>query len=127
MCELLDISRSGYYNWLNRPVSKRTKETQGIIDVALKSYNELRGMCGLDKILADVREKYPKCSRNRLYAIQKKHKLYAKRKRKYKATTNSNHEFPVAKNILNQEFNVDKPGAVWVTDIKRSFPQAVGL
>lgn len=117
MCELLDISRSGYYNWLNRPVSKRTKETQGIIDVALKSYNELRGMCGLDKILADVREKYPKCSRNRLYAIQKKHKLYAKRKRKYKATTNSNHEFPVAKNILNQEFNVDKPGAVWVTDI----------
>lgn len=74
-------------------------------------------MCGLDKILEDVREKYPKCSRNRLYKIQKEHKLYSKRKRKYKATTNSNHKLPVAENILNQDFNVDRPGAVWVTDI----------
>ena len=117
MCELLDISRSGYYDWLNRPTSRRAVETQGIIDVAIKSYKELRGMCGLDKILEDVREQYPKCSRNRLYKIQKEHKLYSKRKRKYKATTNSNHKLPVAENILNQDFNVDRPGAVWVTDI----------
>lgn len=114
---MLDISRSGYYSWLNRPASKRAIETQGITDVAIKSYNELRGMCGLDKLLEDVREKYPKCSRNRLYKIQKQRNLYSKRKRKYKATTNSNHKLPVAENILNQDFNVDRPGAVWVTDI----------
>ena len=117
MCELLDVSRSGYYDWLNRPMSKRIAETQGITDVAIKSYNELRGMCGLDKILEDVREKYPKCSRSRLYKIQKQHNLYSKRKRKYKATTNSNHKLPVAKNILNQDFHVDNPSSVWVTDI----------
>jgi len=117
MCELLDISRSGYYGWLNRAMSRRAIETKGITDVAIKSYNELRGMCGLDKLLEDVREKYPKCSRSRLYKIQKEHNLYSKRKRKYKATTNSNHKLPVAENILNQDFNVDRPGAVWVTDI----------
>jgi putative transposase len=78
MCEILNISRSGFYDWLKRPMSKRSKETQGIIDVAIKSYRDLKGMCGLDKILEDVREKYPKCRYNRLYKIQKKHGLYAK-------------------------------------------------
>lgn len=74
-------------------------------------------MCGLDKMLADVRETYPKCSRNRLYEIQKKNQLYSRRKRKFKATTNSNHKLPVAENILNQDFTVDRPLKVWVTDI----------
>lgn len=117
MCEILDISRSGFYDWLSRPTSRRAEETYRIADAAIKSFHALRGMCGLDKILCDVRLKFPKCSRNRLYKIQKQHGLYSKRKRKYKATTNSNHQLPVADNILNQNFNVDKPGKVWVTDI----------
>lgn len=117
MCDVLKISRSGFYDWLSRSMSARDKETQGIVDAAIKSYHALKGMCGLDKILCDVREKFPKCSRNRLYKIQKKHGLYSMRKKKYKATTNSNHKLPVAENILNQNFNVDKPGKVWVTDI----------
>ena len=98
-------------------MSKREIETQGIIKAALKSYKECRGMCGLDKILKDVKESFPRCSRKRLHNIQKEHKLYSTRKRKYKATTNSHHKLPVAENILNQNFNVDSPAAVWVTDI----------
>lgn len=117
MCELLKISRSGYYDWMTRPTSKREIETQGITEAANKSFKENKGMCGLDKMLADVREKYPRCSRKRLYRIQKEHKLYSKRKKRFKATTNSNHKLPVAENLLNQKFNVDKPAAVWVTDI----------
>jgi putative transposase len=117
MCVILKISRSGYYDWTKRPMSKRKIETQGIIKVALKSYRECKGMCGLDKILKDVQESFPRCSRNRLYNIQKEYKLYSSRKRKYKATTNSHHKLPVAENILNQNFNVDNPAAVWVTDI----------
>jgi putative transposase len=74
-------------------------------------------MCGLDKILADVREEFPKCSRKRLYRLQKNNKLYANRKKKFKATTNSNHKLPVAPNLINQEFNIYQPNKVWVTDI----------
>ena len=74
-------------------------------------------MCGINKILEDVREYFPNCSRNRLYKLQKVNKLYAKRKRKYKATTNSNHNLPVAPNLLNQNFETTRPNAVWVTDI----------
>lgn len=64
-----------------------------------------------------MREKFPKCSRKRLYRIQKENKLYSKRKKKFKATTSSNHKPPVAENILNQRFDVDRPAAVWVTDL----------
>jgi putative transposase len=117
MCELLKISRSSYYDWNKRPLSKRKIETLGVINAAIESHSQCKGMCGLDKILKDVQESFPKCSRKRLYSIQKEFNLYSKRKRKYKATTNSNHKLPVAENILNQNFKTERPGAVWVTDI----------
>ncbi|GFP31642.1 putative transposase, partial [Candidatus Hakubella thermalkaliphila] len=74
-------------------------------------------MCGLDKILEDVRKKFPKCSRNRLYKLQRNNRLYSIRKKKFKATTNSNHKLPVADNLLNQDFNTKRPESVWVSDI----------
>ena len=117
MCKVLEVSRSGYYDWKDRPPGKREIETQQILKIAKKSHAECRGMCGLDKILADVREVFPRCSRQRLYGIQKENQLYSIRKRKFKATTNSNHKLPVAENLLNQDFKIDKPAAVWVTDI----------
>ncbi|MGI6452494.1 MAG: hypothetical protein ACOX0E_03290 [Syntrophomonadaceae bacterium] len=102
MCQVLEVSRSGYYDWKDRLPSKRKLENQEILKIARKSYKECHGMCGLDKLLADVREKFPNCSRKRLYEIQRKNKLYAKRKKKFKVTTNSNHKLPVTENLLNQ-------------------------
>jgi putative transposase len=117
MCQLLGVSRSGYYDWNGRPPSKRELESQEILKIAKKSHEECKGIYGLDKILEDVRKTFPKCSRSRLYKIQKENKLYSIRKKKYKATTNSSHKLPVAENLLNQNFDIDKPGSVWVTDI----------
>jgi putative transposase len=117
MCKYFEVSRSGYYAWKDRVPSKRAQENEEILQAARKSYNECRGMCGLDKMLEDVRKKFPKCSRNRLYKIQRDSRLYSIRKRKFKVTTDSKHKHPVAENLLNQEFTVDRPGAVWVSDI----------
>lgn len=121
MCQILEISRSGYYDWKDRPPSQRKIENQEILRIARKSHNECQGICGLDKILADVREKFPKCSRKRLYRIQKENQLYSKRKRKFQVTTNSKHQLPVAENLLNQDFKTDRPAAVWVTDLSYIF------
>lgn len=117
MCKLFHVSRSGYYNWKNNSKCKRKKENEKILKVAQNSYNQNRGIYGLDKMLSDVREKFPHCSRKRLYNIQKQNKLYSIRKRKFKATTYSDHNLPVANNLLNQNFNINKPNTVWVTDI----------
>jgi Transposase and inactivated derivatives len=117
MCRLFQVSPSGYYEWLSNPQSRTKRENQAIYNVLRASYEKNKGRTGLDKLLADVQEKFPKCSRNRLYKIQKEHKLYSIRKRKFKATTNSKHDNPVALNLLNQNFYVKEPNRVWVTDI----------
>jgi len=102
---------------MRNPESVTKQENQVIYEVLKASYDLNKGRAGLDKMLNDVRLKFPKCSRNRLYNIQKEHKLYSIRKRKFKATTNSKHDYPVAQNLLNQNFHVDDPNKVRVTDI----------
>jgi putative transposase len=117
MCRIFQVSQSGYYEWLHNPKSVTKRVNQAIYNVLKASYDRNKGRTGLDKLLADVKEEFPKCSRNRLYRIQKAHKLYSIRKRKFKATTNSKHDNPVAANLLNQDFHVVEPNKVWVTDI----------
>lgn len=117
MCRIFEVSSSGYYAWIKNPESKTKRENQEIYEVLKSSYKHNKGRVGLDKLLEDVRLTFPKCSRNRLYNIQKVHKLYSIRQRKFKATTNSKHDYPVAPNLLNQNFHVDEPNKVWVTDI----------
>lgn len=118
MCKAFDVSRGGYYDWLNREPSRRSQETRKILTLMKQSHTECQGMCGLDKMLGDIRDEFPKCSRNRAYKLQKAHGLYSVRKKPFKiCTTDSNHDLPIAENLLNRNFNVLEPGTVWVTDI----------
>ena len=117
MCRVLEVSQSGYYRWLDCPESARKRENQAICAVLRASYAQNKGRTGLNKLLDDVRLKFPHCSRNRLYGIQRAHGLYSIRRRKFKATTNSRHNYPVAPNLLRQNFHVEAPNKVWVTDI----------
>jgi putative transposase len=81
MCRILEVSSSGYYAWMRNTESVTKQENQAIYEVLKASYDLNQGRAGLDKMLDDVRLKFPKCSRNRLYNIQKLHKLYSIRKR----------------------------------------------
>jgi putative transposase len=116
MCQLLEVSRSTYYSWLTLKPSKRDQENVIILYAIKKSHAESRGLYGLDKILDDVRETVH-CGRNRVYHLMRKNGIKAKRHRKFKATTNSRHDLPVAENVLNQNFKATKPNEIWVTDI----------
>ena len=118
MCEAFDVSRGGYYEWLHRKPGKRSEESDKILKLMKQSHTECQGMCGLDKMLGDIREEFPKCSRNRAYKLQKAHGLYSVRKRPFRVClTDSNHDLPIAENLLNQKFDISEPGKVWVTDI----------
>ena len=118
MCAIWGVSRGGYYDWLKRSESKRFQEDARILTIMKRSYTACQGMCGLDKLLGDVREEIPTCSRKRAYRLQKQHGLYSIRKKPFKVcTTDSNHTLPIADNILNQNFEVQAPNTVWVTDI----------
>lgn len=118
MCGIWGVSRGDYYDWLNRPESKRSQEDAQILKIMKKSYDDSQGMCVLNKLLGDVREEIPTCGRNRAYRLQKQHSLYSIRKKPFQVrTTDSNYALPIADNILNQDYEVQAPNTVWVTDI----------
>src|SRR5690606_33588540 len=115
MCEVLEVSRSGYYDWLGRPPSRRAKRHARILS-RIRKVHQKHPTYGLDPIWAEVRESIP-CSRGTVYRLMKKHNIRSKRKIKWKATTNSKHNLPVAPNLLNQRFDAPLPNTVWVSDI----------
>nr|WP_170270447.1 IS3 family transposase [Heliorestis acidaminivorans] len=116
MCRLFELPRSNYYAWLNRKPSRRKKDDLKVLELIKESYQSSKGIYGLDKILADVR-KTRRCSRKRVHRLMQENGIRSVRKRKFKATTNSNHNLPVAENLLNQDFEVDAPNKAWVCDI----------
>jgi putative transposase len=118
MCQTLDVSRSGYYAWNERGPSVREKTNEKVLKVLKDSHTKAEGMIGLDKLWSDVKDAGYKCGRNRVYKIQRAHDLYSVRKKPFRVCiTDSNHNLPKAPNLLNQDFKVEKPYTVWVTDI----------
>lgn len=117
MCRLLDVSRSGYYDWLCRKPSSRSQEEERLklaIKVAHKRTRETYGAKRLQPELAA--DGFP-AGRDRIARLRRELGIRCKQKRRYKATTNSNHNLPVADNLLNQTFAPTAPNQVWVTDI----------
>src|SRR3989338_9003890 len=89
MRRVIGASRSGYYRWKRQPQSKRHKDNE--------------------KILMEIRESHKNS--------QRVNGIVAKAKKKFKATTNSKHDLPVAENLLKQNFVAEKPNTVRVSDI----------
>ena len=82
-----------------------------------ESHKMSRWAYGSPRITYDLKAKGIKCSENRVARLMKIHGIIAKTKKKFKATTNSKHNLPVAENLLNQNFVTEKPNTVWASDI----------
>jgi transposase InsO family protein len=115
LCLLLDITRSAYYAWLNRQPSRRELEDQRILRELVRLH-QLYPMLGLDSLHQMLKPQFG-CSRKRVWRLMKKLNIHSARKRAYKRTTNSNHQNPVAPNLLNRNFQFSKPNEAWVGDI----------
>jgi len=117
MCLVLEVSRSGYYAWFKRPKSQRQLEDEKLL-VEIQKVHKLSGnRYGHRMIAKNLKNKGIKCGKNRVLKLMKKNNIFSIIPKKYKATTNSKHNYPVAANILNRKFVVEKPNQVWVTDI----------
>ena len=115
LCRLLEISRSGYYAWLHRGISPRKQQDQRL-SRQLITLHQQQPASGLDTLFHMIRRKMV-CSGKRIYRLMRQLHIQSARKFAYKRTTNSRHSHPVAPNLLNQNFQVDKPNTVWVGDI----------
>jgi putative transposase len=117
MCNLLDIKRGSYYAWIKRPEAERKKE-DSILTIEIKRiHKESDGTYGFRRVTAQLKKEGIACGKNRVSRLMNENKIFSKLKRKYKATTYSEHNFNVAPNLLKQDFAVNEPNKVYVGDI----------
>jgi len=117
MCIVIGASRSGYYRWKRQPQSKRQMENEKILMEIRQSHKNSHMTYGSPRIILDIKANGIKCSKNRVARLMKKNGITGKAKKKFKATTDSKHNLPVADNLLKQNFTATKPNTVWVSDI----------
>ena len=117
MSRLFSVSRSGYYTWLKRKPSRRTQEDERL-KVAIKAaHKRTRESYSARRLQPELAADGFVAGRDRIARLRRELGIRCRQKRKFKATTNSNHNFPVAENILEQTFTPCAPNEVWVTDI----------
>jgi transposase InsO family protein len=114
---VLSVSASGYYAWIDRPLSKWARE-EARLEVEIKAADKrTRQTYGPERLQHDLAEHNVRVGICRIKRIRKKLGIRCKQKRKFKATTDSRHTLPVAENVLGQQFKVYEPNKVWVSDI----------
>lgn len=117
MCRVLDVSRSGYYDWVERGVSQREQRQEELLSEIKEVHEDSRGTYGSPRILRALKSNGRAVNHKTVESIMKKNAIRAKTKKKFKQTTDSKHKLPVAPNLLDREFSPKKPNLVWVTDI----------
>jgi putative transposase len=117
MCRFLKVSRSGYYDWLNRGESPRSKRNRELAVIITKLFYQHKGRYGSPRIHNELQKQGIKCGKSKVETLMRQMGLRAREKSKYRKTTDSKHDYPIAPNLLNRNFQVDAPNQVWVSDI----------
>jgi putative transposase len=117
MRRIYDVSTSGYYAYVSRPLSKRAQEDIRLEAEIKAAHKRTRRTCGAERLQQDLAENGIEVGVCRIKRIRKKLGIRCKQTKKFKTTTDSNHTLPVAENLLDQKFKVSSPNNVWVSDI----------
>jgi putative transposase len=117
MCQVLDVSRSGYYSWAKHNTSARQRENERLLLYIQQAYVRGRGTYGSPRITAELRDNGIQCGKNRIARLMKENGIKAKTKRRFTATTKSRHDLLVAENLLKRKFPTEAANKVWFSDI----------
>jgi putative transposase len=116
MCRLLEVAPSGYYAWLQEPISNRAREDARLLRLIRASFAASQGIYGAPRVFLDLREAGETCSKHRVARLMRINKIRAVRgygTRRSSVTTPS----ASIPNVLQRNFTVAKPNTAWVTDI----------
>jgi putative transposase len=111
------VSRSGFYAWLRRKPSLRDKTNADLLQQIQKIHDENHRTYGSTRITRELRDNGYLVNHKRVERIMRENSLRAKARRKFKATTYSDHDLPVNENLLDRDFTADPPGKKMVSDI----------
>jgi transposase InsO family protein len=117
MCRTLGVSRSGYYAWRHRRPSPRAQQDATLSAQIQQVHQHSRGTYGRPRVHAALRARGVQTSAKRVGRLMKQQGLHARRRRRFRPTTDAKHTLPVAPNVLERRFQVQAPDVAWVGDI----------
>ena len=117
LCRTLAVSRAGFYAWQRRPPAPRTRVDERLGLEIATIHAESRRRYGSPRIHAELAARGCRTSRKRVARLMRTRGLAARRRRRFRVTTQSRHPFPIAPNILARQFERAGPDQAWVTDI----------
>ena len=118
MCRVIEVSKSGYYAFKTRPKSQSRINNDKLLIEINRVFWDNDSNYGSPRVYNQLHNiEHMSCSLNRVARLMQRNNIVAVHKRKFRATTNSKHDYPVWPNILNRSFIVEKPNTVWVSDI----------
>ncbi len=117
MAEILKISKSRYYAWLKSKPSSHQLKDQELLKEIKQIHDDSRKTYGSPNVYKAIEKKGFKTSRKRVARLMRENGLKGAQKRRFRVTTDSDHDYPVAPNLLNRQFNVSTTNTCWVSDI----------
>ena len=117
MCRARAVSPAGYYAWRDRPESQRSALNRALVADIRAIHRESRHTYGSPRIWHTLMQRGHRIGEHRVARLMGAHVIRAKTVKKWRATTESSHRFPVALNTLNRQFTIDRPNRTWAGDI----------
>jgi putative transposase len=116
LCRCLRVTRSGFHAWQRRPESARAQRDRHLTVLIHTSFAASKGRYGSPRVHEDLLEQRERVSRKRVIRLMQEERLKARVRKRFKSTTMSDHDLPVAANLLDRQFSAEAPNQRWVGD-----------
>ena len=121
LCQVMQLKTGSYYAWCSQKRCERRREEQArqqaLVEQIQQAHHQSRNSYGSPRIYQELREQGVACGRHRVARLMHDHHIVAKKARRFRVTTQSNHALPIAPNVLDREFAASAPNQRWVGDI----------
>lgn len=117
VCRVLGVTRSGYYAWKKRPKPARERADAQLAATVASVHKRSRKTYGSPRIYAELKAQGVRVGRKRVERLMRENGIQGRRKRRFRKTTDSRHDGPIAPNLLARDFRVSEPDRAWVTDV----------
>jgi len=116
LCRCMRVTRSGFYGWRDRPESAHAKRDRQLKVLVHASFAASQGRYGSPRIHEDLLEQQERVSRKRVIRLMQEEQLKARQRKRFTCTTMSDHDLPIADNLLDRQFTAEAPNQRWVGD-----------
>jgi putative transposase len=119
LCDVMEVSQSGYFSWKSRPACRRQRDDMVLLAHVRSAFALSNETYGSPRMVQELRDN----GRRRPARLMRENGLAGRQKRRFKRTTDSDHAWPIAPNLLEQNFLATRPDEKWGADISYGAPR----